>query len=143
MASKDQDDMLYLPVFFNWYEITKELSDEDFGILIRALLKDFSRGETDGRGNEITDCGKEVGKHLRIVYKFMKDGASRTIESHRKAQEARREGGYRRWGKSEKEEQKEPPKPKTRYGDFNPEEAFERALARGFKGLRTDNNGKV
>jgi hypothetical protein len=29
---------LYLPLFYNWVEFTEELSDEEFGILIRALL---------------------------------------------------------------------------------------------------------
>ena len=124
MFSKEQSEMLYLPVFFNWYEITEEFSDADFGLLLRTLLNSFSSGNDD--------CSQTLPKRLRTVYKFMYDNSARTIATHKRMQHARRESGYRRHSKKSEGADAEH-KGKPHLSGFSPDEAFKIALERSYK----------
>lgn len=78
---------LYLPLFYNWLEFTEELSDEEFGILIRALL-------LNARENAVPE---NLDAKIKIVYKFMLDSAKRAHESQKNLSQTRREAVNKRW----------------------------------------------
>lgn len=148
---------LYLPFYFTWRDMTEELSDEELGIILRALLDNFA-------DRSVPD---ELPDKMKIIYKFMLDSAVRTHNGQRELSEKRRESANKRWSKcekslsddanecksmqtdaiKEKENEKENEnvngkekvngyskqrarKSKTRYADFDPEEAFQTAILR-------------
>ena len=147
---------LYLPVYFSWREMTAELTDEEVGVIIRALLENFNERRVP----------EELPDKMRIIYKFMLDCAVRTHKGQRELSEKRRESANKRWGKTEASDTKEckamqtdainvngnekenenvnvnvngngnircaKSAKKVRYGDFDAEEAFRMALARSY-----------
>ena len=151
---------IYIPVYFNWREMTAELSNEEMGVLIRALLDNFCE-------RRVPD---ELPDKMRIIYKFMLDSAVRTHKGQRELSEKRRESANKRWGKADSKDANEckamqtdainekgnekgnvnvngngngngngnenircaKSAKKERYGDFDAEEAFRLALARSY-----------
>ena len=83
---------LYLPFYFNWRDMTEELSDEELGIILRALLDNFA-------DRSVPD---ELSDKMKIIYKFMLDSAVRTHTGQRELSEKRRESANKRWSKYEK-----------------------------------------
>ena len=149
---------MYFPFYFSWRDMTEELSDEELGMILRALLDNFSeRSVPDGLPDK-----------MRIIYKFMLDSAVRTHKGQKELSEKRRESANKRWAKreegdaneckamqsdaikgNEKGNEKEnvnvnvngngnmksrfaKSAKKERYGDFDAEEAFRIALARSY-----------
>ena len=104
---------LYMPIFYNTLELAAELSDEEFGIVVRALLGKLGGGATR--------CENMPAK-LKIAYNYMLDSAMRIIERDSSATK-------KAFAKKEKAE-KEPPA--KRYGNFDPRLAYERALERTY-----------
>jgi hypothetical protein len=88
---------LYLPLFYNWVEFTEELSDEEFGILIRALL-------LNARENAVPE---NLDAKIKIVYKFMLDSAKRAHESQKNLAQKRSESSNKRWHPSDANECKD------------------------------------
>ena len=84
---------LYLPLFYNWYELTEELTNEEFGELVRALL-------INGKEGTVPD---NLSKGMRIIYKLMLDSAKRAHASQRGLSQIRREAANKRWGKDSEE----------------------------------------
>ena len=153
---------LYLPFYFTWRDMTEELSNDELGLIIRALLDNFFE-------RRVPD---ELPDKMRIIYKFMLDSAVRTHKGQRELSEKRRESANKRWAKKDGTESEEnasecksmqryainengkengkengnvnvningngnkrcaKEKEKTRYGDFDAEEAFQRALERSY-----------
>ena len=74
---------LYLPFYYTWEEITAELSDDEFGKLVRAVLIFSKSGQT-------TQLNSSVAS---IAYKFITD----TIRRSQKNAEAGRKGMAVRW----------------------------------------------
>ncbi len=128
MIFKEQNEMTYLPLFFSWYETVEELSDNDLGMLIKALLKSVSRGDTE--------CNKSLPTHLKIAYNFMYDNVIRAMAGYKKMRDFKRENLYRRWGKKSESGQTCAQKTKLRHGDFDSDEAFKLALERSDKGVQ-------
>lgn len=77
---------IYLPLYHLWNEMTKSLSDEEFGHLVRALLA------FDLNGTETSDLSPAAN----IAYMFMTESIR---QSHKKA-EAGRKGMENRWGEN-------------------------------------------
>ena len=99
------ENKLFFPLFYNTLELTKSFSDKEFGELIRELLKSEGRKE----------YAAKLGPELSIAYNFMLDNAVRLFDTYSK--------------------QKSPRKNTKAYGreyNFDPEEAFEKALARSY-----------
>lgn len=102
MCEKD----LYMPIFYNSLELTESLSDAEFGQLVRMLLKKLG-GREEPKVNALPPAP-------RMAYNFMLESAERIVgrrgsESHqKKLAEAKR------------------------HGNFDPKEAFERALERTY-----------
>lgn len=145
---------LYLPVYFSWREMTEELTNEELGIIMRALLDNFFERKTP----------PELPAKMRIIYKFMLDSAIRTHKGQRELSEKRRESANKRWGKTDTSDANEckamqndaikgnvnvnenenvnvngngntryaRATKKVRYGDFDAEEAFQAALRRSY-----------
>jgi len=163
---------LYLPFFFSWDYMTEELTDTELGQILRALLANYTERKVP---DNLTD-------KMRIIYKFMLDGAVRAHASQRELSEKRRESANKRWAKSRSGSSDEECKSmqndangckaieedaingngnkngnkngningningngyynrfaqknereKVRYGNFDPEEAFQRALERSY-----------
>ena len=148
---------LYLPFYFSWGYMTEELTNAELGDLLRALINNYSERRVPS----------ELPEKMRIIYKFMLDGAVRTHSSQRELSEKRRESANKRWAKSNEQNDANLCKPmqtdaingngnenvngnvnvngngnigkrsaekatKRRYGDFDPEEAFNRALIRSY-----------
>lgn len=147
---------LYLPFYFTWREMTEELSDSELGVILRALLDNYSEGKVPA----------ELPDKMRIIYKFMLDSAQRTHQGQRDLSEKRRESANKRWAKREGNDANEcktvqtdaingningnengnvnvngngngnsryaKATKKVRYGDFDAEEAFQKALARSY-----------
>ena len=82
---------LYLPFYFTWRDMTEELSDEELGHLLRALLDNYSDRSVP----------PELPDKMRIIYKFMLDSALRTHKGQRELSEKRRESANKRWAKKE------------------------------------------
>lgn len=78
---------LYLPLFYNWYELTEELTNEEFGELIRTLL-------LNARENKSAENLKGASK---MAYNFMLDAAKRTNRNQEQLSEKRREAANKRW----------------------------------------------
>lgn len=81
---------IYLPLYFSWREMTEELSNEELGILLRALWDNFSKREVPS----------DLDPKMRIIYKLLLDGAVRTLANQRELSEKRRESANKRWAKS-------------------------------------------
>lgn len=81
---------LYLPFFFSWGYMTEELSDTELGQLLRALLANYTERKVP----------EEFSEKMRIIYKFMLDGAVRAHASQRDLSEKRRESANKRWAKT-------------------------------------------
>ena len=157
---------LYLPFFFSWGYMTEELSDTELGQLLRALLANYTERKVP----------EEFSEKMRVIYKFMLDGAVRAHASQRDLSEKRRESANKRWAKSSSNNGEEECKhmqndanecksmqadaingnkngnkngningngyynrcaekrenEKVRYGHFDPEEAFRRAVERTY-----------
>ena len=105
----------YMPFFFNWVEITSLLSDEDFGKVVRALCEHFK----DGKSPE------GIPLHLQMTYAFMLDGAERAVAYQKRVSERNKQNAAARWNKEEK-------KKKPDFYNFDPEDAFKRALERSY-----------
>ena len=82
---------LYLPFYFTWREMTEELSDSELGEILRALLDNFAERRVP----------TELPEKMRIIYKFMLDGAVRTHQGQRELSEKRRESANKRWAKND------------------------------------------
>lgn len=156
---------VYLPLYFSWRDMTEELSNEELGMLVRALWDNFSK-------REIPDG---LDSKMRIIYKLLLDGAVRTLEGQRELSQKRRESANKRWSKSNdamqncanesnavqsdaikgnrdvngkengniygdgegngnKSSRYAKKEQKIRYGDFDPMDAFRRALERSYPG---------
>ncbi len=159
---------LYLPFFFSWDYMTEELTDTELGQILRALLANYTERKVP---DNLTD-------KMRIIYKFMLDGAVRAHASQRELSEKRRESANKRWAKSASASSDEECKSmqndasgckaieedaingngningnkngningngyynrfaqknereKVRHGNFDPEEAFQRAVERSY-----------
>ena len=152
---------LYFPFYFTWREMTAELTDSELGVILRALLDNFSERNVPA----------ELSDKMRIIYKFMLDGAVRTHQGQRELSEKRRESAIKRWSKSDMQNDANGCKAmqddaingngngnenenrngngngngngyknnrfaksvkKERYGDFDPEEALQKALERSY-----------
>ena len=98
---------LYFPFFYNYYDITRCMSDEDFGRLIRIVTLNLRGEET------------EVPKELLIAYNFIYDDAMRMFKLKNSASRKRQAAVV---DKKETE----------RYGDFDAESAFKKALIRTY-----------
>lgn len=81
---------IYLPLYFSWRDMTEELSNEELGVLVRALWDNFSKREIPS----------ELDPKMRIIYKLLLDGAVRTLQSQRELSEKRRESANKRWAKN-------------------------------------------
>ena len=103
---------LYLPIFYSYLDLTKSLSDAEFGMLVRMLLTRLgSKGEPN------VDA---LPENVKIAYGFMLDGAMRIIGR-----------GAKKTNTTYTAASAEKPAPK-RYGNFDPRAAFERALERTY-----------
>lgn len=127
---------LFFPFHYKWIAMTRELSDADFGLLIRKLLGDF-----------MTDAGEpaDLPTELLIPYRFIKDAAERVIEHKKKAGEEGRRLAEKRWGAKADATGEQKPKNESRTGwrgtkfvDFDVNEAFERALKRSYPEIEED-----
>ena len=105
-----EDRNLFLPLFYNTLEITESLSDAEFGVLVRELLR--SRGKKE--------YAPRLPQNLILAYRFMMENATRVFGSWRF-----KNSGYRNSGG--KKENSAP-----REMGFDPEEAFEKALERTY-----------
>lgn len=113
-------DCKYFPLFYNWFGITKSLSDEDFGILIRALMRSATEDvEVDS-----------LPESIRVAFLFMLDNAMRTYDNQRRLSETRRDAANQRWRKNDAQTGAAEKTRKPRYGDFDPEEALKLAIER-------------
>ena len=81
---------LYFPFYFTWRDMTSELTDSELGAILRALLDNFSERTVPA----------ELSDKMRIIYKFMLDGAVRTHQGQRELSEKRRESANKRWSKN-------------------------------------------
>ena len=101
-----EEKKIFFPLFYNTLEITESLSDAEFGLLIRELLR--SRGSKT-YSPSLTDA------KLMLSYCFMLDTAMRIFNTYSKSKAG---------GKG--------PKDNTREYNFDAVEAFEMALARSY-----------
>lgn len=106
---------LYFPFFYNYYDITSCMSDEEFGRLIRIVTLNLRGEET------------EVPRELLIAYNFIYDDAMRMFKLKNSASRKRQSAEAEK-----REKQKDREKEKERYGDFDAELAFKNALIRTY-----------
>ena len=105
------ENKIFLPVFYNSLELTENLSDEEFGRLLRELLR--SRGERGYSAN--------LPVHLNLAYNFMLDNAIRIFNGGVKFRTDKgAKYAPRKNGGSEPER------------SFDGEDAFKKALARTY-----------
>ena len=106
------ENKIFLPVFYNSLDLTENLSDEEFGILLRELLR--SRGERGYSAN--------LPRHLKLAYNFMLDNAIRIFNGGVKLRmEKAVKFAPRKNGGSEQRER-----------SFDVDDAFKKALARTY-----------
>lgn len=101
-----------MPLFYNCLEFTESLSAAQFGLVVRTLLSTL--------GGSNTFCAENLPQDLKIAYNFMLDGARRVIEKNNKIHKPKGDNAING-----------APKYK-RYGNFDPKEAFERAIERTY-----------
>lgn len=106
----------YFPFFFNWVKLTARLSNEEFGMAVRALCGHFEDGSEP---DDISDIA-------HISYAFMLDGAERAVDYQKRASDRGRENAAARWKKDEKNEKKQ------KNCSFDVSETFEIALERTY-----------
>lgn len=105
------ENKIFLPVFYNSLELTETLSNEEFGLLLRELLR--SRGQKEYSAN--------LPMHLRLAYNFMLDNAIRIFNMNLKyPMDKGAKGSSRKKLGTENER------------SFDGEEAFQKALARTY-----------
>lgn len=121
---------LFFPFHYKWLSMTKELSDADFGILVRAVLGGFITG---------TDEPEDLPKELVIPFRFIKDAAERVVEHRKKVGETGRRLAEKRWGDKADVSADDKPKKEGGFGkigskltDAEINETFERALKRTY-----------
>ena len=121
MSKETKDnDRKYFPLHYKWIELTGELSDEEFGKLMRALLDGFSSGnEPEG-----------LPLHLTIAYRFIIDAAQRVVEHREQVASRSKLNAESRWGKSARRDE-------TSNVDFDVDDAFDRAVKRSYKNMPT------
>ena len=101
---------IFFPLFYSSLEITESLSDEDFGRLVRELLKSEGRKEYPAK----------LSPSIILAYNFMLDSAIRIFNL-----------SFTRGARSRSVCTKTVNE-KTRLGDFDAEEAFQKALMRSY-----------
>lgn len=101
-----EEKKIFFPLFYNTLEITGSLSDAEFGLLIRELLR--------SRGSKTYSPALPDAK-LMLSYSFMLDTAMRIFNTYSK---------HKTGSKGQKES--------TREYNFDAVEAFEMALARSY-----------
>ncbi len=109
----DNQNKLYFPLFYKYSNLLSALTKEELGELIYAIL--ISCGEVPPK--------EALDSKLEVIYKLMVNDASRLFLKNVK----KPCGEYK--GSREKQPQK------MRYGDFDVEEAFQKALARSYAHL--------
>ena len=120
---------LFFQYHYKWLSMTKELSNADFGFLVRALLNAFI--------NE-ADEPDDLPKELVIPFRFIKDAAERVIEHKKKAGETGRRLAEKRWGERSGATDENKDTSRATYGKYNKltkaeiDETFERALKRTY-----------
>lgn len=77
-------DKIYLPFYYSWQEVTDELTDAEFGHLVRAILNFAKDGETD----------ETMSGAANVAFKFIAD----TIRRSQVKADAGRKGMAKRWG---------------------------------------------
>lgn len=97
---------LFLPLFYNTLELTDGLSNEEFGKLVRELLR--------STGNK--EYSASLEPKLMLAYNFMLDNAIRVFTTYTKKK------AYSYNSKSKNKEY-----------NFDPEEAFQNAIARSYR----------
>ncbi len=127
---------LFFPFHYKWIAMTRELSDADFGLLIRKLLGGFMAD---------ADEPSDLPTELLIPYRFIRDAAERVIEHKKKASEEGRRLSEKRWSANTNVAGEQKPKNESHTGrrgtklvDFDANEAFERALERSYKKSEED-----
>ncbi len=80
---------LYLPFYFTWGYMTEELTNEELGLILRALIENYTT-------RTVPDT---LPDKIRIIYKFMLDSAVRTHQGQRELSNRRREAALMRWDK--------------------------------------------
>ena len=106
----ENQNSLYFPVFYNCLEITDTLTDEEFGILLRALLKHVPEGTLPNG----------LPPNLLMAYRFMLDSAMWVFNSHGK------------WVSGAKRSRTDNKSIWISQRNFDPEEAFQTALKRSY-----------
>ena len=101
---------IFFPLFYNSLQITESLSDEEFGRLVRELLKSEGRKEYPAN----------LTPNIILAYHFMLDDAIR-IFSLSFTRGARNRSSF-----ADKKNDK------TRLGDFDTEDSFQKALTRSY-----------
>ena len=100
-----EENKIFFPLFYNTLELTGSLSDEEFGWLVRELL----------RSGGTKEYSPSLDPKLMLAYCFILDGAIRIFNTYSK----------------DKIHEKSKKDNKREYS-FDPEEAFRIALARSY-----------
>ncbi len=104
-----QNNKLYFPLFYKYASLFSILSMEEVGELIYSIV--ILNG---GKSQE----SKPINSKLEAIYKLMLSDAESVFEKNLPKQGAKFE--------------KAPKEQKKRYGDFDYEDAFQKALARSY-----------
>ena len=104
----------YLPFFFNWIDLMRDLHDDEIGMLVRAVCEHF-RGGTE----------RQLSREMMTIYLFMLDAARRVVDHQTNATAKARESANARWKKNER---------KPEVIDFDVDDAYGRALERTYGG---------
>jgi len=100
-----EENKIFFPLFYNVLELTGSLSDEEFGWLVRELLKSGGTKE----------YSPSLDSKLMLAYCFILDGAIRIFNTYSR----------------DKIQEKSKKNNKREY-NFDPDEAFRIALARSY-----------
>jgi hypothetical protein len=109
---KMKNEWNYIPVFKDNAVLMKELSDEDFGRIIRAAITDCP---TDRIPEGFTDV-------LFMFYKIFMSQVERVFAERESRIYGKKQSGYRQ----------KAPAPNDKYSEIDPEEALRLALERTF-----------
>lgn len=105
-----QEKNLYFPIFYSTYDVTAPITDEEFGMLVRALLKHApERTRPEG-----------FSPHMLSLYNFMLESAVRVFDSR---------------GKSPNFEKNTEPSPRhtaEKKGHIDYDAAYQRAIERSY-----------
>ena len=105
------ENKIFLPVFYSYLDLTESLSNEEFGLLLRELLR--SHGEKG--------YSAELPASLRLAYNFMLDNAIRIFNSNARCSSDKAAKTAVRKSNTSKHE-----------SSFDAEDAFQKALARTY-----------